>query len=173
MDRLIALSALAFLVTAACAGAPPRASLAAVAGARTGDVHDFDYFAGAWTTRQHRLKARGVGSGDWDDFPATLCMTPYLEGMATVDEIYFPTKGWAGLTLRTFDPVKRQWSKLYRERARWEQAFAYDGSTWETNWTADFLRGDPGVICEGGRPRRESSPRAGEPTQPKAQGTAR
>src|SRR5947208_2585340 len=101
------LSALAFLATAACAGAPPRASLA---GARTGDVHDFDYFAGAWTTRQHRLKARGVGSDDWDDFPAALCMTPYLEGMATVDELYFPTKGWSGLTLRTFDPAKRQWS---------------------------------------------------------------
>jgi hypothetical protein len=29
---------------------------------RTGSVHDFDYFAGAWTTRQHRLKVRGAGS---------------------------------------------------------------------------------------------------------------
>jgi len=77
---------------------------------RTGGVHDFDYFAGAWTTHQHRLKARGVGSTEWEDFPATLCMTLYLGGMATVDELYMPTKDLAGLTLRTFDSAKRQWS---------------------------------------------------------------
>ena len=77
---------------------------------RTGSVHDFDYFAGAWTTRQHRLKARGVGSTEWEDFPATLCMTLYLGGMATVDELYMPSKDLAGLTLRTFDPEKHQWS---------------------------------------------------------------
>ena len=77
---------------------------------RTGDVHDFDYFVGAWTTKQHRLKARGVGSKEWEDFSATLCMTPYLGGMATVDELYMPNSGKAGLTLRTFDPEKRQWS---------------------------------------------------------------
>jgi len=77
---------------------------------RTGSVHDFDYFAGAWTTRQHRLKVRGAGSTEWEDFPATLCMTLYLGGMATVDELYMPTKDRAGLTLRTFDPEKHQWT---------------------------------------------------------------
>jgi hypothetical protein len=76
--------------------------------ARTGNVADFEYFAGAWTTRQRRLKARGTGSTDWEEFPATLCMTPYLGGMVTADELYFPTKGWAGFTLRTFNREKRQ-----------------------------------------------------------------
>jgi hypothetical protein len=42
---------------------------------RTGEAHDFDYFAGGWTTHQHRLKARGVGSNEWEEFPATLCMS--------------------------------------------------------------------------------------------------
>jgi hypothetical protein len=42
--------------------------------------------------------------------PATLCMTLYLEGIATVDELYMPTKGVAGLSLRTFDAGKHQWS---------------------------------------------------------------
>ena len=78
--------------------------------ARQGDVHDFDYFAGGWTTKQHKLKARGVGSTEWEDFPGTLCMTPYLAGAATVDELYFPTKDTAGLTMRLFDPAHRQWS---------------------------------------------------------------
>jgi len=90
--------------------APPGYSTA-----RTGGVHDFDYFAGAWTTRQHRLKARGVGSTEWEDFPATLCMTPYLGGMATVDELYMPTKDRAGLTLRTFDPeIQCPWWEALR-----------------------------------------------------------
>jgi len=75
----------------------------------TGGVHDFDYFQGGWTTRQRRLRSRGVGSNDWEEFPANLCMALYLDGMATVDELYFPTKGWSGLTVRTFDLTKRQW----------------------------------------------------------------
>ena len=165
---------------------------------RTGEVHDFDYFAGGWTTRQRRLKTRGVGSNEWEEFPATLCMSLYLGGVATVDELYFPTKGWAGLTLRTYDLEKRQWSiywvssasgkmevpvlggfednhgefygedqdngrpikvrymwnKLDRDHARWEQAFSYDNRTWETNWTADFVRADAATTCDHGRPKR-------------------
>jgi hypothetical protein len=77
---------------------------------RTGDVHDFEYFVGAWKTTQRRLKARGVESHDWEEFSATECLTSYLDGKATVDELYMPTKDRAGLTLRTFDPVRRQWS---------------------------------------------------------------
>lgn len=77
---------------------------------RTGSGHDFDYFADAWTTRQHRLRVRGASSTEWEDFPAALCMTLYLGGMATVDELYMPTKDRAGLTLRTFDSEKHQWS---------------------------------------------------------------
>lgn len=166
---------------------------------RTGSIHDFDYFVGAWTTHQRRLKARGVGSSDWEEFPSTLCMTPYLGGMVTVDELYMPLTGAAGLTLRTFDAEKHQWSiywvssktgrldpipvvggfqgnrgefyaddhedgrpirvryvwnEIDQDHARWEQAFSYDNSTWETNWTADFQRADVTKLCEAGRPKR-------------------
>lgn len=77
---------------------------------RTGSENDFAYFDGAWTTVQHRLRTRTPGSNDWEDFPGTLCATPYLEGRATVDEIYFPTRQTAGFTLRLFDRERRQWS---------------------------------------------------------------
>ncbi len=86
-------------------GVPPGYSTS-----RTGDVHDFDFFVGGWVTKQRRLKARAVGSSAWEEFPATLCMALYLDGLATVDEMYMPTKGRAGLTLRTFDVKKKQWS---------------------------------------------------------------
>jgi hypothetical protein len=78
--------------------------------ARTGDVHDFDYFVGGWITKQRRLKTRGMGSSDWEEFPAVECLTLYLGGQATVDELYMPTKKRAGLTVRAFDLEKRQWS---------------------------------------------------------------
>jgi hypothetical protein len=95
-------------------GAPGEETHAAALGgyttSRTGSAHDFDYFAGGWTTKQRRLRTRGAGSSEWEEFPATLCARVYLDGKSTVDEIWFPTKGWSGLTLRTFDTAKRQWS---------------------------------------------------------------
>jgi hypothetical protein len=104
---------------AACATAPPRPQQGTGPDAphppgftldRRGDVHDFDYFEGAWTTAQRRLKERGVGSTEWEEFPATMCATPYLDGHATVDELYMPTRRQIGLTLRLFDRERRQWA---------------------------------------------------------------
>ena len=109
----LSLSACGVLAGNSAAAAAEQSSGAAPPGytmTRTGSVHDFEYFAGGWTTHQRRLRARGVGSDEWEDFPATLCMTPYLDGMVTADELIFPTKGWAGFTVRTFDLEKHQWS---------------------------------------------------------------
>jgi hypothetical protein len=78
--------------------------------AGTGDLHDFDFLAGAWTLRNRRLKKRLVGSNDWEEFPAIDCAQLYLGNVVNVDEIHFPTKGWAGITFRNFDIEKRQWS---------------------------------------------------------------
>lgn len=166
---------------------------------RTGAASDFSYFEGGWTTTQRRLRTRTPGSSDWEEFPGTLCMTPYLNRGATVDELYFPTRHTAGLTLRLFDPQRRQWSIYFissvngrldpipvvggfegnrgefyatdsidgrqirvrylwtivdRDHARWEQAFSFDDRTWETNWIADFTRGNAAELCQNGQPRR-------------------
>ena len=76
----------------------------------TGDRHDFDFLAGTWSVANRRLKARGVGSTEWDEFPATNRCTPHLGGMVNVDETEFLTRGWTGMTLRTFDAAQRRWS---------------------------------------------------------------
>ena len=160
-------------------GAPPPAD------APTGDIHDFDYHVGRWTAVQRRLKQRWVGSKEWEEFPSNTTYTQYLGGLISADQTDFPTKGWAGLTVRTFQRERRQWfiywinsrdgvmgtpmiggyrgnvglfygddtdgglpikarfirTKQPPDRERWEQAFSRDGgTTWETNWTADFTR---------------------------------
>ena len=50
--------------------------------------------------------------------------------------------------------VRYLWTIQDQNHARWEQAFSYDDATWETNWTADFTRGDANVLCDRGQPRR-------------------
>jgi hypothetical protein len=76
----------------------------------TGDLHDFDFLAGAWTLQNRRLKKRLAGSNEWEEFPAVDCAQLYLGKVVNVDELVFPTKGWAGVTFRNFDIEKRQWS---------------------------------------------------------------
>jgi hypothetical protein len=56
------------------AALPPGYSLS-----HTGDIHDFDYFIGGWVTKQRRLKTTGVGSSEWEAFPAMDCLTSYLD----------------------------------------------------------------------------------------------
>ena len=34
--------------------------------------------------------------------------------------------------------VRSQWSRIHTKSPRWEQATSVDGTTWDTNWSADF-----------------------------------
>jgi hypothetical protein len=97
-------------------GSPPGYTLAG-----TGDVHDFDYFAGAWTTHQRRLKQRGVGSNEWEEFPATLCMSLYSAAWPPWTNL-LSTKGWSGLTLRTFELAKAPVVHLLGEQCHAESS---------------------------------------------------
>jgi hypothetical protein len=74
-----------------------------------GDVHDFDFIAGNWSVLNHRLVERGAGSQRWDTFPAKSRAQVLLGGVANVDEIAFPSKGWSGMTVRNFNEAQRQW----------------------------------------------------------------
>jgi hypothetical protein len=75
----------------------------------TGDVHDFDYLVGAWTTTEHVLKDRSVANDNWDVFQTTGCISPYLDGVVQVGEFYIASKGRAGITVWTFDLERHQW----------------------------------------------------------------
>jgi hypothetical protein len=77
---------------------------------RSGSIHDFDFLAGDWNVVNRRLQVRGVGSNEWDEFPATHHFELHLGGVANVDEMRFPTQGWSGMTVRAFDLARSQWS---------------------------------------------------------------
>lgn len=85
----------------------------------TGGIHDFDFYFGAWTVCSRGLKARNVGSNDWRDFSSIICVTPYLNGGVNGSEVYSPALGSSGLTVRTFDLQKQQWSVPLRQQQDW------------------------------------------------------
>jgi hypothetical protein len=77
--------------------------------APTGGVHDFDYHVGSWTSVQRRMKQSWTTSPEWDEFPGKTTYVQYLDGTISIDQTDFQTKGFSGLTMRVFDPVRRQW----------------------------------------------------------------
>jgi hypothetical protein len=113
-DRLLQTRRAAlFAALAAGTGAALASSVRAAPvglAAPTGDVHDFDYHLGAWTAVNRRLKQRWTSTPEWEEFPGETRYVGYLDGMVSVDETSFPTKGWAGLTVRVFHAGTRQWS---------------------------------------------------------------
>jgi len=76
----------------------------------TGHVTDFDFLHGSWRVAHRRLKQRWVGSHDWDAFASTSTCEPRLGGVANIEEIQCPERGFSGMTVRTFDLAARRWS---------------------------------------------------------------
>lgn len=112
IDALAGAGALSLLPLAGAANAAVRSPAAPASGIKlpTGDVHDFDFFVGEWNGINRRLKKRWVGSDDWDVFPGSLTCGSHLGGVVNLDyEVDFPTKGWSGMTVRTFHVETKQW----------------------------------------------------------------
>lgn len=80
-------------------------------------ARDFDFLIGSWIVTNRRLRRRLAGSTDWEEFPATSVCRSVLHGTANMDEISMPAKGYAGMTLRLFDPARKEWS-LYWVNSR-------------------------------------------------------
>jgi len=74
------------------------------------EIHDFDFVHGRWTIANRRLKIRGVGGDVWDEFPSTSWCEPRLGGVANIEQVDCPARGWMGMAVRTLDVATRQWS---------------------------------------------------------------
>ena len=107
---LAAAGATAGLVDSAAAqsGGPPATLDPALAA----HAHDWDWLAGRWNVRHHRLKARLAGSTEWEDFNGTCQMFPTMGGFGNVDDNYLelPAGAYRAVGVRAFDPATRQWA---------------------------------------------------------------
>ena len=71
---------------------------------------DFHFLYGRWAVIHRRLKERGVGCQDWDEFEGITFCQGLMGGLCNVDENDFPDRGFQGLTFRSFDVEKQRWS---------------------------------------------------------------
>ncbi len=71
---------------------------------------DFDFFVGFWHGAQRRLAQPLAGCTEWDEFTSTTQCFRLFDGAANVDELAVPDRGFKGLTVRLFDPVRDEWS---------------------------------------------------------------
>ncbi|GIL31630.1 hypothetical protein [Actinocatenispora comari] len=58
----------------------------------------------------------GDGDDRWEEFPGVSRASVHFDGAASFDEIEFPTKGFAGLTLRLYDPAADAWSLFWSSK---------------------------------------------------------
>lgn len=70
---------------------------------------DFHFLYGRWAVAHRRLKVRGAGSTDWDEFTGTAFCQGLMGGLCNVDENDLGERGH-GLTFRTFDVEQQRWS---------------------------------------------------------------
>lgn len=76
---------------------------------------DFDFLIGEWTIINERLKQRLVGATEWETFEATSKVEKVMPipggGFGgNLDQMFIPSRGFTGMTLRLYDPQAALWS---------------------------------------------------------------
>ncbi|MBV6700491.1 hypothetical protein [Kitasatospora aureofaciens] len=104
------------------------------------EINDFDFLVGCWDVA-NRFRADFLDpESPWEEFPAVTRGSRHFGGNANFDEIEFPTKGFAGLTLRLYDPVREEWS-LYWSSSRTGTLFPPVTGRW-TDGRGEFYGND-------------------------------
>lgn len=86
-------------------------------------MNDFDFYTGTWDVTNRRRTdfledtCFFEEAEEWEEFPAVSRASRHFAGGANFDEVEFPTLGFAGLTLRLYDPEREEWS-LYWVNSR-------------------------------------------------------
>jgi hypothetical protein len=80
---------------------------------------DFDFLVGDWAVKNRRLKNPLSGSTDWYEFAARSSARHLWGGLANMDEFHAETPQGpiAGMTVRLYDPVAKQWSLYWGNAA--------------------------------------------------------
>jgi hypothetical protein len=79
-------------------------------------MDDFDFLVGAWDVTNRWLADFLDPDSGWEEFPGVSRASRHFDGAASFDEICFPTKSLAGITLRLYDPSARTWSLYWASK---------------------------------------------------------
>ncbi|MFB9839421.1 hypothetical protein [Actinoallomurus acaciae] len=79
-------------------------------------MNDFDFLTGTWDVANRWRTDFLDAASPWEEFPGVTHASRHFAGGANFDEIEFPTKGFAGLTLRLYDTERREWSLYWANR---------------------------------------------------------
>jgi hypothetical protein len=73
-------------------------------------VHDFDFLSGCWAVLHRRLRHRGIGSDEWDEFTGSAETRLLLDGLCNIEEHRIAGHDFSGVALRAFDRQTQLWS---------------------------------------------------------------
>ncbi len=78
-------------------------------------VRDFDFFFGVWTVEHRKLKARMVGSRDWETFSGETTCRPLMNGLANYNDSVSRHAGQVGrgVGIRAFNAGDGTWADWY------------------------------------------------------------
>ncbi|MEV6577466.1 hypothetical protein AB0M92_04770 [Streptomyces sp. NPDC051582] len=79
-------------------------------------MNDFDFLLGTWDVTNRRRTDFLDPDSEWEEFRGVSRASRHFDGAASFDEIEFPAEGFAGLTLRLYDPEREQWSLYWASR---------------------------------------------------------
>jgi len=83
----------------------PTIAAAAINPAPVGKPGDFDFLTGEW-----RIHNRFREGEKWIEFPGEATVVGILGGVASVEELRIPARGFSGMGLRLLDVEKKIWS---------------------------------------------------------------
>ena len=74
----------------------------------TGKPGDFDFLSGQWKIKHRQLK-----KAVWDEFEGEATVVGILGGVASVEELRIPARGFSGMGLRLLDVERRLWADFW------------------------------------------------------------
>lgn len=83
----------------------PQTAIGATPAAPPGKPGDFDFLTGEW-----RIHNRFLEKEQWIEFPGEATVHAILQGIASIEELRIPARGFAGMGLRLLDVEKKVWS---------------------------------------------------------------
>ena len=74
-------------------------------------IGDFEFLAGEWTIENRRLvEPNDGGAPTWDEFEGEATVHSLLGGLASIEELRIPARGFSGMGVRVFDIERGQWA---------------------------------------------------------------